>query len=163
MKLTPEQEIAYFHRSFTAVDGLWFVMLEREFGFEKALEIDVKVWEILPKIQARKLKEITGKKTGINDLFDCLVAKLTAESFVFDADKDPNGSEFTLTIRQCPWLHLLKKSNRQEIADTIGHHICNTEYQAWAGEFGDDIRCQINPRLCAKADRCVLQFKAGDI
>jgi hypothetical protein len=46
----------YMRNCFVKVDGLWFVKLEEELGFGKALEYDKKVWEILPKIQARFLK-----------------------------------------------------------------------------------------------------------
>ena len=38
-----EKSSEYFKRSFFAVDGLWFMMLEDETSFKKALEIDEKV------------------------------------------------------------------------------------------------------------------------
>lgn len=46
-----------------AVDGLYFLGIEEKFGTEAATEIDSKVWEIMGKIEARRLKEffdITG-------------------------------------------------------------------------------------------------------
>ena len=45
----------YFKKCFFAVDGLWFMMLEKTDSFDKALDVDRMVWEILPKIQARKI------------------------------------------------------------------------------------------------------------
>ena len=33
-----QQKVAYLRRSYAAVDGLWFVKLEEELGFERALE-----------------------------------------------------------------------------------------------------------------------------
>ena len=50
--------VEYLRRSYFAVDGLWFMMLEDELSFEKALEMDVKVWGVVPKIQARTQLQI---------------------------------------------------------------------------------------------------------
>ncbi len=52
--------IEYLRRSYTAVDGLWFVMVEEAYGFQQALELDEQVWEILPKIQARQARQVLG-------------------------------------------------------------------------------------------------------
>jgi len=55
-KLTQGEVSKYLYQSYSKVDGLWFMKVEEQFGFEKALEIDTGVWKILPKIQARYLK-----------------------------------------------------------------------------------------------------------
>ncbi len=44
-------------RNMWAVDGLYYLGIEEDFGTDAATEIDRKVWEILGKIEARKLKE----------------------------------------------------------------------------------------------------------
>ena len=51
-------------RNLWAVDGLYFLGIEEDFGTEAATKIDAKVWEIMGKIEARKIKEffnIIGK------------------------------------------------------------------------------------------------------
>jgi len=73
----------YFKRCFVAVDGLWFMMVEKEDSFEKALELDRRVWGILPKIQARKIKELFKMEaTGPEDLVKAFKFKLYAEDFI---------------------------------------------------------------------------------
>jgi len=54
-----------FHhlRDLWAVDGLYYIGIEEAFGTEAATEIDRKVWEVMGKIEARRLKEFLG----IND------------------------------------------------------------------------------------------------
>ena len=42
-ELTDKQIAAYFHRSYTAADGLWFMKVEEKCGFDTALEIDDQV------------------------------------------------------------------------------------------------------------------------
>jgi len=44
-------------RNLWAVDGLYFLDIEKQYGMGTATEIDAKVWEVMGKIEARKLKE----------------------------------------------------------------------------------------------------------
>ena len=44
-------------RNLWTVDGLYYLGIEEEYGTEVATEIDRKVWEVMGKIEARKLKE----------------------------------------------------------------------------------------------------------
>ncbi len=44
-------------RNLWAVDGLYFLEIEKQWGTKAATEIDCTVWEIMGKIEARKLKE----------------------------------------------------------------------------------------------------------
>lgn len=57
----PKEKLADFifmHlRNMWAVDGLYFLGIEEQFGTEAATEIDREVWEVMGKIEARKLKE----------------------------------------------------------------------------------------------------------
>ncbi|MCK4348944.1 MAG: hypothetical protein KAW47_10040 [Thermoplasmatales archaeon] len=58
----PKEKLADFifmHlRDMWAVDGLYYLGIEKEFGTESATEIDRKVWEVMGKIEARKLKKL---------------------------------------------------------------------------------------------------------
>jgi hypothetical protein len=159
IELTARQIAEYFHRSYTSVDGLWFMKLEEKYGFDAALDIDVEVWKVVPKIQARKLKALTGLEWGIDALFECFTTKHTIEGFDFTAARDPDGQGFEFTIRKCPWVELLARSNRQHLAGTIGTRICDTEYGVWAGEFGDDIVVQFHDRICRGCGSCTIRFR----
>lgn len=159
--LKDAQIAEYFHRSYTAVDGLWFMKLEERFGFDTALEIDVAVWQVMPKIQARKLKELTGLQSGLDALHDCLAAKLRIEGFAFTARRGPDGASLEIVIEQCPWRGMLEKSGRGHLAGTIGERICTTEYGVWAREFGGEaITFAFGGRLCGGCECCVLRFNS---
>ena len=60
MTYDPQEIIAMLRRSYLAVDGLWFVMCEQRLGFQAALELDGDVWKVMPKIQARRAREVLG-------------------------------------------------------------------------------------------------------
>jgi hypothetical protein len=154
--LTDEQILRYFHRSFTAVDGLWFLKSEERYGFDGALETDRRVWEVLPKIQARMIKSFRKLDKGIDSLRDCLTIKLTLDGFKFKAVSSRKG--FEIVINECPWHIILVQSKRSSVSAIIGKTICSTEYSVWAAEFDDSISFDFKNRICEGARSCILQF-----
>ena len=147
----------YFKRCFFAVDGLWFVSTEENMGFEKALELDRQVWAILPKIQARKIRELlslTGRTS--EDLRTALEFKFKAEEYGYQAASADGELEFRLT--DCPWLKLLRQSGREDLAPLIGKTICGIEYAVWAKEFGVRYHNNLEDRLCIDGKFCLLRF-----
>jgi hypothetical protein len=161
IQLSDGQKAEYFHRSYTAVDGLWFMKLEERAGFGAALEVDVEVWKVMPKIQARKLKAMTGLEQGMGALFECFTTKLALEGFAFETSREAEGQGFEVRITTCPWYDLLIKSNRREIAGKIGNTICSTEYTVWASEFGNEITFSLGDQLCEGCKMCVVRFAAS--
>jgi len=158
VELTREQVADYLYRCYTAVDGLWCMKVEEKYGFDVALDIDNEVWKVFPKIQARKLKELTGLGNGLEALYDCLTIKMTLEKYSFKAEKLENGGGFRLTIDGCHWHDIMVQSGREHLSAEVGSTICATEFSGWAAEFGDDIRSEQVCRLCEGAPTCVVQF-----
>jgi len=66
IKEIPTDKIADFvfmHlRNMWAVDGLYYLFIEEKLGTGEATEIDRKVWEVMGKIEARKIKELLNIK-----------------------------------------------------------------------------------------------------
>ena len=79
IKLSDKDISSYFQRSYTAVDGLWFMKVEERDGFEETLDVDDEVWKIMAKIQARTLKSFSRLEHGVDALFECLTTKLSLE------------------------------------------------------------------------------------
>lgn len=156
--LTQKQKTEFFHRCFTAVDGLWFMKVEEAYGFDTALDIDDAVWRIMPKIQARMFKDFFKQGTGIKALYECFTTKHQLEGFVFDADMYADGSGFTMTVRQCPWHDIMIKSGREHLSGAVGNRICNTENSVWAMEFGDNIEGALEEQICSGSDVCRFRF-----
>ena len=44
-KLSKEELLVLCSRSINTMDGIWFVSVEDEFGFDTAMEIDMEVWK----------------------------------------------------------------------------------------------------------------------
>jgi len=160
IKLTEKQISDYFHRSYTAVDGLWFMKVEEKYGFDSALEIDREVWKVLPKIQARFLKSLSQFDTGIVGLFECFTTKLKLEGFEFRTEGGTN--ELKIIISRCPWHDTMIKSGREDLSEKVGNVICNTEYSVWASEFGGNIRFEQGERICNGSENCILTFSYSE-
>jgi hypothetical protein len=67
-------DFVFMHlRNMWAVDGLYYLFIEEEYGTEVATEIDRRVWEVMGKIEARKIKELFDiKGNNISDLMKAL-------------------------------------------------------------------------------------------
>jgi hypothetical protein len=154
--LTDEQIIEYFHRSYKAADGLWFMKAEEKYGFNAALEVDKEVWKVMPKIQARMVKSMLGKGDGETALLESLKVKLSLEGFKFEVEKREDG--FRILISDCPWHNLMVKSGREEYSEKVGTAICNVEYSVWASEFSENVRFALLTQKCKGAECCTLDF-----
>ena len=73
----PEEKLADFifmHlRDMWAVDGFYYLFIEEKYGTEVATEIDRQVWEVMGKIEARKIRKLFGiDKSDIPSLMNAL-------------------------------------------------------------------------------------------
>lgn len=154
--LTDNQIIEFLRRSYTAIDGLWFMKIEEKYGFEAALEIDKEVWKVFPRIQARLLKSMSKMDKGIEALVECYTTRLALENFTFHTEKSDNGAR--VIIEKCPWHEIMVKSGREKLSGRIGDVICQTECETWAKEFGEDIRFESEGRICKGEKVCTVHF-----
>lgn len=158
-ELTDDQKIHYLKRSYSAVDGLWFMKLEEIHGFDKALEMDREVWKVMPKIQARFLKSVFGLDEGMEALRICFSEKLRLDGCEFTIENSPAG--FNVIMTGCPWHETMTKSGRERLSGWVGEIICNTEFSGWASEFSN-IACEITDRICSGSETCVVRFRRGE-
>ena len=155
--LTNEQIIEYFHRSYKAADGLWFMKVEEKYDFNAALEADKEVWKVMPKIQARMIKNMLGKGDGEKALLESLKAKLSLEDFNFEVEPRENG--FRIRVSECPWHDLMVKSGREVYAGKVGATICGVEYSVWASEFDVNMQFTLRAQKCQGSAHCLLDFE----
>ncbi|OGO02486.1 MAG: hypothetical protein A2Y91_02180 [Chloroflexi bacterium RBG_13_54_8] len=158
IELSDSQKAEFAHRSYHAVDGLWFMKVEERYGFDAALEIDNEVWQVLPKIQARMLKAMAKVQEGMEALLKCLTIKLALEGFQFDAQRSESGTGFTVSISRCPWHDAMLKSGREELSGKVNSVVCCTEHSVWAAVFGHDIHFEQKDRICTGSDTCLFKF-----
>lgn len=159
MNIKQEILVEYLRRSYFAVDGLWFIMLEDEFSFNKALELDAEVWRILPKIQVRKVKELLGLAgIGLQDFLKAITVKFEAEEYDYEIRQMENN-HLQVVVKDCPWINILKKAKREHLAPQISDAICLLELKVWLKEFGDSLSFDMKCRKCCGDSICIMDFK----
>jgi len=155
---TDQQKIELLKRSYMAVDGLWFMMVEKEFDFEAALKIDIAVWEVLPKIQVRKILELTGfSGSTASEFLQLLKIKFSLEEYDYKIIKN-TPERLDVKIKNCPWVELLRKSGRLELAERIGKEICTLDLNGWANAFHKDLQLEWISRDCISSSGCNFAF-----
>ena len=180
--LNSRQVKEYLQNSYAKVDGLWFLKTEEQFGFEKALELDLEVWKVMPKIQARYLKsvpEINEITDNLDMFLECLKIKMKLDNFITRITRSNqnirnkiNNSKksadhglileknniITVTVNNCPWHNLMIKSGREDLSEKIGNVICRNEYSIFASEFDKNIKFELGDRICNKSICCKFVF-----
>lgn len=139
--------LEYFKKSYFAVDGLWFIMVEEESSFEYALELDKRVWKIMAKIQARLAMKL-GK-----DFFESLRLKWDTEGYTYRLEK------YSVIIEQCPWWEIMKSSGRENTAGRVGATICPILYNEWAKEYKAPYTITFETSMCQGDKVCTLHFE----
>ena len=123
--LTERRKMEYFHRSYTAADGLWFMKVEEQYGFLKALQVDEAVWRVLPKIQARTIESMMDLELGLDGLQEAIDARLSLEGFEFILERKEKG--FCAFIRRCPWHDLMVESG-EKVIEKVYSLICGVGF-----------------------------------
>lgn len=156
--------IEFLRRSYMAADGLWFVRVEAEHGYEEAMRIDEQVWDILPKIQARKARELLALQGNtLAELALCLELKFVSEGHEYRIVEN-SANRVVVEISECPWLATLRRSGREELAVDICDRICTREASVWASQFAIDTDCGSDDRMPDGGSVCRLIFtrRGGD-
>jgi hypothetical protein len=143
--------LEYFKKSYFAVDGLWFLMVEEGTSFEYALEMDKKVWRIMAKIQAR-----TAMKLG-KEFFDSLKLKWDSEGYKYHTEK------YNVIIDECPWWDIMKSSGRESQAGKVGAAICPIIYNEWAREYKAPFTIKFETHMCQGDKNCILNFQQRSV
>ncbi len=155
--VSDSERTEYYRRLFEVIDGLWFMMVEKKLGFEEALETDVEVWGVVPKIQARKIRELAGiEEKGTAQAKKALKFKFDIEGFDYEMNDEGNG--ISIKINRCPWYEIMKKSGRAELAEKVGRSICTTEYPVFIKEYVDGANFSVKSYLCSGRDHCEMEI-----
>jgi acyl-CoA thioesterase FadM len=158
---TPDQIAQLLRRSYMAVDGLWFVMAEQRHGYEAALKLDEDVWKVMPKIQARKAREVLGiEGNDLEDLARCLGLKLAAEGTQYEVHIE--GDQLQIRIVHCVWREVFEKAQRLHISKDIARSICLSEGAGWAAEFGLQFTFDFECSMCGGGDCCRFVFSRSE-
>ncbi|MBI4774770.1 MAG: hypothetical protein HY788_11430 [Deltaproteobacteria bacterium] len=92
--------IKMYSRNWMTLDGLWFSGVEDKYGLDAAMDLDVRMWRIGSKIEAKRIKESFGLGGGIENVLRAIDLMSWAPSFDYEYQRTDNGVVWT--CRQCP-------------------------------------------------------------
>ena len=138
-------DFVFMHlRNMWAVDGFYYLFIEERFGTEIATEIDRKVWEVMGKIEARRIKKLFNIK---NDDIPSLMKALSYSGWTLDLeDKEMLVEKNRAIIR-----NIKCRVQNTRISKGLGEFGCKPVrfgfLKAFAREFNPDIvvKCNVCP------------------
>lgn len=94
--------ITMYSRNWHTCDGLWFSGVEDRYGTERALEIDITMWDISSRLEAARIKEILAMpdNAGLDEVLRAVNLMSWAAKCSYRIEK--NGETALLTVISCP-------------------------------------------------------------
>ena len=126
-----------------ALDGLYFLGIEERFDSESATEIDRNVWEVMGKIEARRLKEILGiKGEDIMTVMDAL--RFTSWSL------DLEEKEIIVDKNRALFRNKTCRVQKTRIKKGLGEFPCKMVRWGYLKSFAKEINpnIEVNCKVC---------------
>lgn len=82
------------------LDGLWFSGVEEKFGLEAALELDIRMWKIGSRIEAKRIKKLLNLGKGLDNVLRAINFMSWAAGFGYEVERTKNRAVWT--CRHCP-------------------------------------------------------------
>lgn len=99
-KETLIEVIKMYSRNWLTLDSLWFTGVEEKYGLDGAMELDIRMWQIGSKIEAKRIKELFKLKGGIKDVLRAIDMMTWAGNFGYEYDLLDNRAVWI--CRYCP-------------------------------------------------------------
>ncbi len=140
-KLSKEQLIGMlddFAKNWLAHDGLWFQQVEKNYGIEKAIELDTEAWRTFTKIEAKRImaRHNIAANSGLEGLKKALsfrlYSRLNIQSIVEEAE-----NSFVFQMNRC---RVQYSRNRKGLPDFPCKSVGIVEYSEFAKTIDERIK-----------------------
>lgn len=158
MDPSKDQLMKHFGQVGQILDGLWFLEVEKKFGFDIAYEIDEIVWKNFARKEAKKIRDLFGlKQVGFEELKDILRHLIFNQSLEYEIKdvSDPSGIQKKLQfdVNKCKTYEGMRKVGRSD--DQIAKICYGIEIALLEGVVKEFFpNAQIRCRCCPKDKAC---------
>jgi hypothetical protein len=164
MELSREQLDDLRLGALTAIDGLWFLEMEKLYGFDTALKIDLEVWKNYGVILMKRLGKMTGIRPvpGGTDEFTqikFLLEVLCRVDGTECAGEVRGGDTLEFNVFKCSWWENLKRAGREKVVPC--EMIDDTIFGHWLRTVDPEIRMEITRSLPRGDDHCSFCIRRG--
>jgi len=156
LEIKPEQMQELRRGALTAIDGLWFMAVEKRYGFDTALKLDLEVWKDYGHVLLRRITRMLGLTidptcppdlSTINFLMEtiCHVDGTQCEGTVC-------GDEIVFRVHHCSWWDNLSRSGRESHVPC--EFVDNTIFRDWLVAIDPGVDFEITHSLPRGDDHC---------
>lgn len=131
--------IEVYSRLYTALDGLWFLSVEEEYGHDAATKLDVKVWESLAPREAKRIgnvRKLTGG--GIEAVIEAF--KLRPSFFTKEYNVTREKNRAIVRVTKCRSLEAMER-DRREVSSCI--RVLEGVYPKFAKSIDSRVRFRV--------------------
>jgi len=162
LNITRQQMEELRLHALTAIDGLWFMAVEKKFSFEAALELDLEVWKIYGLVIQKRLARMLDITINPDDPPDASTINLLMETICHIDGTACKGEvlsddEITFRVYRCSWWDNLCSSGRESHVPC--EEIDNTIFRHWLVAIDPGISLEITHSLPRGDDHCAWIIK----
>lgn len=145
IEIDSETLIKLLQGAYVAIDGLWFLEVEKNLGFGKAFELDLEVWKSWGNIIIRRIRRSLGiEGDDISTIVKIIKVLYLLEGSKHEVVKTTSKSA-VIRVSRCHWYDNLKKAGREKIVNC--EDVDAATLPAWAEA--------LNPKLSIKQTRSI--------
>ncbi len=145
VQIDSETLIKLLQGAYVAIDGLWFLGVEKNLGFDKAFEIDLEVWKSWGKILIKRIKRNLGiEGDDMSSIIKILKIIYLIEGSKHEVIKATNKSA-VIRVSRCHWYDNLKNAGREKTVPC--EEVDAALFPAWAEA--------LNPKISVKQTRSI--------
>ncbi len=145
MDITQEQMDELRLKAITAIDGLWFLALEKSLGFDKALEFDLEVWKEYGLVMLKRLRKLADTRSDPESPPDLSLVNFFLETICRIDGTESYGevgeNEIIFTIPHCSWLENIIRSGRETKIPC--ENISKAIWSYWLKAIDPDLKFEI--------------------
>lgn len=117
----------------TAIDGLWFMEVEKRFGFEAALDLDLEVWKAYGRVLLKRLARMKGIAIGDGRPMDLETVNFLLETLCrvdgTECEGEVGERAIVFRVLRCSWWDNLSRSGRENHVPC--EFVDNTIFRDW--------------------------------
>jgi Family of unknown function (DUF6125)/L-2-amino-thiazoline-4-carboxylic acid hydrolase len=156
LEITPRQLDELRKGALTAIDGLWFMAVEKKHGFDTALELDLEVWRSYGRVLLKRLSRMLGFTIDPENPPDLATINFLLETLCrvdgTECEGEVAGDEAFFRVHRCSWWDNLSKSGREDHIPC--EFIDNTIFLDWLKAIDNAVEFEITHSLPRGDDHC---------
>lgn len=133
MHITEEQMQELRLGALTAIDGLWFMAVEKKYGFDTALELDLEVWKAYGRVLLKRMSRMLGMDIDPLKPLDLATVNMLLETVCridgTQCEGTVTGREIVFRVHRCSWWENLSRAGRESHVPC--EFVDNTIFRDW--------------------------------